>query len=59
MPLTSFPVGYLLLGMQPTLNSNFPSDTPLKETKYLFTMDYHLEFSSGLGMGHLSTSLTF
>lgn len=35
----------------------FPSEISLEETIVLFASDYQLEIASGLGMGHVSTSL--
>lgn len=61
MPLSMCFVGCLLPGLQLTLKTSLPSETPLEETKFSFAsrgVCNQLEMASGLGMGHVSTSFS-
>lgn len=57
MPLSTFSVDYLPLGMQSTLKSSLVlKETSLKEIKFSIASGYQLKIASDLGLGHVSTS---
>ena len=59
MPLSSFCVGQVLPVMQSTLKSHlFSQQDSLGEKKIFISRRLWVEIASGLGMGHVSTSLS-
>ena len=52
IPLSSFHVNHLLLGVGPSLNViSIPIETPMKKINFSFTSGCQLEIDSGLRMG--------
>jgi hypothetical protein len=51
MPLNSFLVEHILLGMRPILVVSLPSETSLEKTKFWFASVYLLKIAPGLEMG--------